>query len=253
MVAGCRAIKKSVHLDDNQVFDLLQGTLTPEGLTRLHEHIGDCASCREIVAEVGRASSPVPVLEPPLPQAVGPDSQPSKIVIRDGRISRRKAVGALRPSAPVLAAGMLVADRYRLERRLGEGGSGVVWAATHTLMNREVALKFLKEAKPDAVKRFLREARITAGLHHPNIVAVHDVFLLPGTELPVMVMDRLLGESLAARLRSVSRLASGAAARLLLPVVEALKAAQAHGILHRDLKPANIFIESEYPPREAVR
>jgi serine/threonine-protein kinase len=138
---------------------------------------------------------------------------------------------------------MLIADRYRLERPLGEGGSGVVWAATHTMMQRQAALKFLKTGRADAVKRFFREARVSAALHHPNIVEVHDVFMMPGTETPVMVMDLLKGESLGARLRRVGKLSAAEAARLLLPVVLALGAAHALGVVHRDLKPENIFLE----------
>jgi serine/threonine-protein kinase len=148
---------------------------------------------------------------------------------------------------------MIIAERYRLERKLGEGGFGVVWAATHLMMKTRVALKFLKATKPEAVKRFLREARVTSGLRHPNIVAVHDLFILPETQTPVMVMDGLVGQSLGARLRAETRLSCGETARLLLPVVQALGAAHTLGVVHRDLKPENVFLVGEHGAVDSVR
>ena len=234
------------HLDDNRVYDLLQGALTPDGLAQIHAHISECSSCREIVAEAVKSSTEL------APTSLGsprPEAEPVRIVIRDGKVSRKRVSDpppppAARPNALDLAPGAVVADRYRLDRKLGEGGSGVVWAATHTMMKREVALKFLKTARPDAVKRFLREARVSSTLRHPNIVEVHDVFILPGRDVPVMVMDLLHGESLGTKLRRQGSLGQVETAKTLLPVVRALGAAHALGIVHRDLKPENIFLLS---------
>jgi len=133
--------------------------------------------------------------------------------------------------------------RYRLDRRLGEGGFGEVWAATHVVTRRGVALKFLKEragSDDRARQRFLREARAASAVSHPNVIVIHDVFEDDG--VPIMVMDLLEGESLGARLRRDRRLCLAEVAAIMLPVISAVQAAHAVGVLHRDLKPDNIFL-----------
>jgi eukaryotic-like serine/threonine-protein kinase len=170
-------------------------------------------------------------------------------VVDDGTTRSFVKPGAFReevtasPVARELTPGMQIQSRYRLERRLGEGGLGVVWAARDEVQDREVALKFLKSLGDEEVRRFEREARVTSALHHPYIVKVSDVFTL-SSGTPVMVMDLLDGESLAARLRR-GRLDVPEAARIFLPVVEAVEAAHAASIIHRDLKPDNVFLSSK--------
>jgi eukaryotic-like serine/threonine-protein kinase len=136
-----------------------------------------------------------------------------------------------------------VVARYRLDRRLGEGGFGEVWAATHVVTRRGVALKFLKErvsSDDRARQRFLREARAASAVVHPNVIVIHDVFEDDG--VPIMVMDLLEGESLGARLRRDRTLSLPDVATIMLPVISAVHAAHAVGVLHRDLKPDNIFL-----------
>jgi serine/threonine-protein kinase len=143
-----------------------------------------------------------------------------------------------------LAPGTVVAGRYRLDRILGQGGMGVVWAATHTITRRGVAMKFLKgpaHARPELRRRFLREARAAATVQHPSVVEVHDVFELDD-ETPVMVMDLLVGETLAQRMASQGPLSIHQTASILLPVVSAVGTAHSRGVVHRDLKPENIFL-----------
>ncbi len=139
--------------------------------------------------------------------------------------------------------GLVVASRYHLDRRLGEGGFAEVWAATHLVTRRRVALKFLKEkhASDDRARhRFVREARAASAVLHPNVVAIHDVFEDDG--VPIMVMDLLEGESLGERLKREQTLPLADVATILLPVVSAVHTAHRLGILHRDLKPDNIFL-----------
>jgi serine/threonine-protein kinase len=139
----------------------------------------------------------------------------------------------------------LVAGRYRLERVLGEGGMGVVWAATDVDTRRVVALKLVKHAaSADQRARLLREARASWAVRHPHVREVYDVLQNDGA--PVMVMEYLAGESLSDRLQRQGTLALPEAAALLLPVVSAVGAAHALGIVHRDLKPENIFIEAPH-------
>lgn len=143
-----------------------------------------------------------------------------------------------------LKAGVLIGGRYRLERFLGAGGMGSVWAATHQVTGRRHALKFLRDesiAKAEMRQRFSREARAACSVDHPNVVAISDVFDSDdGTA--VMVMDLLEGETLRERLERERKLSLASAADVLLPVVSAVAAAHRRGIVHRDLKPDNIYI-----------
>lgn len=137
-----------------------------------------------------------------------------------------------------------MADRYRVERLLGEGGMGAVWEATHTRTRKAFALKFLKAsaaAKPQMRQRFLREARTACAVQHPSIIQVHDVLELPDAT-PVIVMELLRGETLAARLLRDRTIPVPELARIMLPVCSAVGTAHHVGIVHRDLKPENIFL-----------
>jgi serine/threonine-protein kinase len=121
---------------------------------------------------------------------------------------------------------------------------GQVWAATHTITGRSLALKFVRDPQrfsPDAKRRFVREARAAASVRHPNVVDVLDV-VETDEGLPVLVMERLFGETLARKVAREGALPIERVARIMLPVVEAVGTAHAAGIVHRDLKPDNIFL-----------
>ncbi|MBK7395056.1 MAG: protein kinase [Myxococcales bacterium] len=140
-----------------------------------------------------------------------------------------------------------MAGRYRLARKLGEGGMGTVWAAKHTVTDKMVALKMLHpETAQDAQvrTRFLREARASCAVRHPHIVEIHDVLELDDGA-PCMVMEYLDGESLGERLVRERSLPIPEFARIMASVVSAVGAAHAAGIVHRDLKPDNIFLVNE--------
>ncbi len=135
---------------------------------------------------------------------------------------------------------------YRLVDKLGEGGMGVVWTATDTSLEREVAIKVLPEAlgaHHDRLARFEREAKLLASLNHPNIAAVYGLHRGPGGER-FIAMELVPGEDLAAVLErgplSVDRALAYAA-----QIAEALEAAHEQGVIHRDLKPANIMVTPE--------
>jgi tRNA A-37 threonylcarbamoyl transferase component Bud32 len=124
---------------------------------------------------------------------------------------------------------------------------GMVWAATHLVTRKPVALKMLKPERasdPALRHRFFREARAACAVQHPNIVEIHDVLQLDDGA-PVMVMDLLRGESLGSRLDRQPVLPPAEVARLMLPVVSAVGTAHASGVVHRDLKPDNIFLVDE--------
>ena len=143
--------------------------------------------------------------------------------------------------------GDTVAGKYRLDRLLGEGGMGAVYAAENLNTGRRVAIKVLHgewTQRPEVVQRFLREARATTTIAHPNVVEVLDLDVDRDRGIPYIVQEFLEGETLEAHLgtRPGRRLEPAEALRLLLPVIGALVAAHARGVVHRDLKPANLFI-----------
>ncbi len=139
--------------------------------------------------------------------------------------------------------GVVIGARYRLDRLLGEGGMGAVWAAEDTATGERCALKLMKDpaGDPEARKRFLREGRAASAVHHPNVVRILDV-LEPEGEPPAIAMELLEGESLRALLKRAQKLSPGELAESMVPVVSAVGAAHALGIVHRDLKPENIFL-----------
>jgi eukaryotic-like serine/threonine-protein kinase len=142
------------------------------------------------------------------------------------------------------AIGLVIKDTYRIERLIGEGGMGAVYEASHLRLERRFAVKLLFPAfaeHPDVLARFQREARVTSGLGHPNILEVIDFDTTADGE-PFIVMELLEGESLAARLHRVRQLELSQAVSIVRETTSALEAAHDKMIVHRDLKPHNIFL-----------
>ena len=140
--------------------------------------------------------------------------------------------------------GQILAGKFRIERVLGQGGMGVVVAATHLQLDERVALKFLLPdalVNPEAVERFAREARAAVKIKSEHVARVSDVGTLESGS-PYMVMEYLHGEDLAAWVRRNGAMAVPEAIEFLLQACEAIAEAHALGIVHRDLKPANLFV-----------
>lgn len=140
-----------------------------------------------------------------------------------------------------LGIGDAVDGRFKLDRFLGEGGMGAVWAAHHLVTGKRVALKILKGAGDEQRRRFVQEARVAAAIRHPNVVDIHDVIELRDGR-PALVMDLLEGEPLSCALARDASFAPTALARIMLPVLAGVGAAHSVGIVHRDLKPENVFL-----------
>jgi serine/threonine-protein kinase len=154
-----------------------------------------------------------------------------------------------------LKKGRVIAGRFRLEHELGSGGAGVVWAATHRVTGRRVALKLIGAPahRRGAVRRRIElEARAAASLDHPHVVDVLDVFPLDDATT-VLVMERLEGQTLRERLDEAGPIELAEAARLLLPAVCAVGAAHAAGVAHRDLKPENLFVAEDKRGEETTK
>jgi len=138
---------------------------------------------------------------------------------------------------------MTVADKYRIERVIGEGGMGVVAEATHVQLGQKVAIKFLlpgASKDEQAAARFAREARAAAKIKNDHVARVHDVGEVDG--VPFMVMELLEGRELRKILQAEGKLPVEDACEYALQACEALAAVHAAGIVHRDLKPANLFV-----------
>jgi serine/threonine-protein kinase len=146
--------------------------------------------------------------------------------------------------------GALVTPHVRLARRIGQGGMGSVWAAEHTTLGIEVAVKLVSAerlaADELAVARFEREAALAARIDDPHAVRVYDHGVMAdGT--PFMVMELLRGETLSARLRRQERLDTATTVALVSQLAGVLGAAHELGIVHRDIKPDNVYlVESRY-------
>jgi serine/threonine-protein kinase len=139
--------------------------------------------------------------------------------------------------------GTLVSDRYRILRKLGEGGMGRVYEAQHELIGKRVALKCLNAefaTHPVVVERFKREARAATAVGNEHIVDVTDLGDM-SDGAPFIVMEHLNGRELA-DLIAEGPLTLGRAVRIMDQVCDALAAAHTKGIVHRDLKPENIFL-----------
>lgn len=142
-------------------------------------------------------------------------------------------------------SGEVVSGKYRLNQLLGSGGMAEVWSATNTFTERELAIKFMnmQVAKtPEAAARFLKEAKVSARINHPNIIEIHDVGQTDQGQL-FLVMELLTGFPLEVALRRQNPpMTVYEFAIVMVEVGDALAAAHKSGIVHRDLKPTNIFL-----------
>jgi tRNA A-37 threonylcarbamoyl transferase component Bud32 len=152
------------------------------------------------------------------------------------------------PGFEGLLAGRTLCDRYRIEEVIGRGGFAAVYRATDERLGRTVAVKVTTfsatnpETRDEVQKRFRREARAAASLHHPNVVTVYDFGTDPALGLEFFVMELLQGEDLAHRLARPAPLPVRVALRLLRDAAWGVDAGHRAGLVHRDIKPGNIFL-----------
>ena len=140
--------------------------------------------------------------------------------------------------------GSIVAERYHILKKLGEGGMGTVYLAEHVKMGRKAALKVMNpgmNSDPDAIARFNREAANASRLNHPNVCGIYDFGETP-EGLIYLAMEFVEGESLTSLIEKNGFLPAPRAASIIHQAADALAVAHDYGIVHRDLKPDNIMI-----------
>lgn len=151
--------------------------------------------------------------------------------------------------------GDVLASKYRLEELLGSGGMGHVYRAVNEDVGRMVAIKVLRSehaSNAPIVERFLREARAANLVRHPNVVDVLDVGR-DGDGSPFIVQELLRGEDLSKYVeRRGGKLTLDEIEEILLPVIDAVAEAHAHGVVHRDIKPENVFLSQQGKTNQRV-
>jgi serine/threonine-protein kinase len=210
-MAGC--------VTEDQILELLRGRVAPGAEAELHRHIDGCPDCRRLVAAAADA-----FFSGTLQPGAAPDGPPAEAAI---------------------AVGQRIGN-YRVVRRLGAGGMGVVFEAVQEAIGRRVAIKVLH---PHLVRdrelnvRLFNEARAVNLVSHPGILSIFDFGELPGGEA-YLVMEYLEGTSLRDRLAAGAEGAMSGDDRLrpFRQIAAALAAAHERGIVHRDLKPDNVLI-----------
>jgi tRNA A-37 threonylcarbamoyl transferase component Bud32 len=153
-----------------------------------------------------------------------------------------------------VAVGRILDGKYRLDAFLSRGGMGAVYEATHVMLNRKVAVKFISPqlvTSADMVRRFQREARAVTHLNHPNIVRVHDLGQTEDGTLYI-AMDLIAGKSLSDIIEAEQPLDDARIVHVATQIVSALAHAHEHGVIHRDLKPQNIMITRRPDGREVA-
>jgi hypothetical protein len=151
--------------------------------------------------------------------------------------------------------GSVVAERYHILKKLGEGGMGTVYLAEHVKMGRKAALKVMNPGMnqdPDAIARFNREAANASRLNHPNVCAIYDFGETP-EGLIYLAMEFIEGESLTSLIEKNGTLAAPRAASIIHQAADALSLAHDYGIVHRDLKPDNIMISRNRDGSDLVK
>ncbi|HTV21720.1 MAG TPA: serine/threonine-protein kinase [Polyangiaceae bacterium] len=200
-------------------------------------------------------ADPLKVFEEPAPHStIRPHSSDPAEASAEPRISVEiRTVDAVesprRPAPADYAIGQVIAGKYRVERKIGEGAMGIVLAATHLGLDEPVAIKFMRpemQSVEGTRERFAKEAKIAARIRSEHVAKVLDVGELDALG-PFIVMEYLEGKSLADLIdaRALDRQAPlpvERAVEYLLQACEALAAAHAIGVIHRDVKPDNLFV-----------
>ncbi|HZU37127.1 MAG TPA: protein kinase [Gemmataceae bacterium] len=225
------------HPSTEQLQAFERGALSPARMAELEAHLESCAVCCAALAAL-----PVDGFLARLRQAW--DDAPTRPTPGSHPTPTPEATLDLldAPTNPSPPGDGPVLPGYAQLRELGRGGMGVVYAATHTVMGRRVAIKVIHPeftCNAAAKERFGREARAAARLAHPNLVAAHDAGEYQGQ--PFLVMEYVDGESLAQRLDRLGPLPVADACDAVWQAARGVQHAHENGLIHRDLKPHNLM------------
>src|SRR4051812_40138411 len=153
-------------------------------------------------------------------------------------------VGDATPPGEDPLIGRVLSERYRIQRKVGEGGMGTVYQAEHALIGKKIALKVLfpeLTRRADLVARFLQEAKSASRIGHENVIDISDFGQSP-EGMVYIAMELLEGHDLAHVIKSEGPMAWPRARPILMQIAKALRAAHEHGIIHRDMKPENVYL-----------
>ncbi|MFT5354062.1 MAG: serine/threonine protein kinase, partial [Polyangiales bacterium] len=170
------------------------------------------------------------------------------------RLMARERIDTVPPVEDMLL-GTTIGDRYAVERIIGRGGMGVVYAGRHEELQRPIAIKVLMpvwSTQPEAIGRFFQEARTASSVGHPNIVDVYDLGRLPD-ERPYLVMPLLDGVTLSEYLEEHGPQKEERVVELLSGVAGALDLMHTKGMVHRDIKPDNMMLVRREDGEETVK
>jgi serine/threonine protein kinase len=214
------------------------GLLEDRDAAGIAAHVAGCERCNRAIQEfrtvgggAGRTQDGVPA----------DDSPNTVITASGGPADDEDLLAILQPSNDPSVLGRI--GEYEVSRELGRGGMGVVFDAFDPVLHRRVAIKVLAPhlaSRRKARQRFLREARASAAVRHPNVVTIHAVD--PHAGLPYLVMEYVPGRTLRDRIR-VGPIGLTAMLRIATQLAAGLAAAHGEGVIHRDVKPGNILLE----------
>ena len=163
--------------------------------------------------------------------------------------------GPAAPSTEDPLLGRVLSERYRILKKLGEGGMGVVYLAEHVVIEKKIALKVLfpdLTRRADLVQRFMQEAKSASRIGHENVIDITDFGQSPEGYV-FIAMEYLSGQDLGQVLKASGPMPWDRAQPIVVQIVKALRAAHERGIIHRDMKPENIFVIPRDDGREFVK
>lgn len=234
--------------------DVLRGYLAGQSAGAearlIEEHVNYCPDCQGVLAGLAEDPELRGWVDSCGPLSTDPALETGIANLLDTLRQGRQPASDVADLPPPFSSTQADADpstigAYRVEKRLGRGGMGVVFKAKDVVLGRPVAIKILRpELTGESHRsRFIREARAAAQLKHDNVVTVHAVES-PTDAPPYLVMEYVEGQTLQERIKAEKTLDPHEVAQLGLQVAEGLQAAHGAGLVHRDIKPGNIILDA---------